>query len=397
MCCVPHLGQTNPSAKPDQYVAEQLVNVLHLINTLAVGGAELHLLTLTKHLSQLGVTNVVACLRENVGDSRSLRAEFEQQGIKVINLHAESRWNATYPLKVISLIRTQSPDVFHTHLPRAHLAGYVVAKLGHSVPWVSSVHNVYGNSWSGDWTLPVFTYVWRKPQAVIAISEAVKDWLTLRRRIPEDKISVVYYGIEGDRFKKHVGDFRSAWGLDNRFVIGSIGRLEPRKGHNVLISAMPSILSRVPNARLVIAGHDPWGYGQQLRSAIKDLHLSDYVELVGFQPNIPSFLNTIDVFAFASHAEGFGQVLVEAMSAGKPVVASDIAPINEIVLDGSTGLLSPVTPDDFADNVVALAKNETLRQDLGRAAADRARTGFAADRMARETLDVYNAVLNSHT
>ena len=111
---------------------------------------------------------------------------------------------------------------------------------------------------------------------------------------------------------------------------------------------------RVPSARLLIAGHDPWGYGATLRRLIDRLGLDEKVRLVGFQTDVVSFLNALDVFAFASNSEGFGQVLVEAMAAGKPVVASRISPLTEIAVDQETGLFVELgNPAMFADALIA--------------------------------------------
>ena len=182
---------------------------------------------------------------------------------------------------------------------------------------------------------------------MLCISHAVREWL-VGRGVPPDKARVIHYGIEPEKFSESRVNLREQWGLNDNAVIGSIGRLEPRKGHDLLIQAMPELCKRVPSARLLIAGHDPWGYGATLRRLIDRLGLGEKVRLVGFQNDVVSFLSALDVFAFASSSEGFGQVLVEAMATGKPVVASRIPPLTEIVVDGETGLLvEPENPNGF--------------------------------------------------
>ena len=168
---------------------------------------------------------------------------------------------------------------------------------------------------------------------MVCISHAVREWL-VGRGVPPDKARVIHYGIEPAKFSEPRVNLRAQWGLNDNAVVGSIGRLEPRKGHDLLIQAMPELCMRVPSARLLIAGHDPRGYGATLRRLIDRLGLGEKVRLVGFQNDVVSFLNALDVFAFASSSEGFGQVLVEAMAAAKPVVASKISPLTEIAVDG---------------------------------------------------------------
>jgi glycosyltransferase involved in cell wall biosynthesis len=368
------------------------MKVLHLINTLSVGGAELHLLTLCRYLKKQDVEIVVACLREQVTSSRSLRVDFEKEGIKVITLNADSRYDYRFFGKIARVLTEECPDVLHTHLPRADLAGAFARFLNPSMAWVCSVHAIYSEDWSGRWTLPLIRCLWRRADAMLCISHAVKDWLT-QQGMPSQKARVIHYGIEMARFSQPIVRFGDESNLNGYRVIGSIGRLEPRKNHECLIAAMPQICKVVPNAILLIAGHDPWGYGETLHRLIEELNLQDNVRLVGFQSDVPSFLSAIDVFAFATKSEGFGQVLVEAMAAGKPVVASRIPPLTEIVVDGETGLLvEPENPKVFADAITGLLMDPNQRQCMSRLAHTRVQRHFAADRMAAETLALYDEI-----
>ena len=371
------------------------MNVLHLINTLSAGGAELHLLTLCRHLKRRGVSVTVACLREQVQGSRPLRADFEKEGIGVINLQVDSRYDVRLFSKVAELLRKEQPDILHTHLPRADLAGAFACFVNPSVAWISSVHGIYQDAWSGRWTLPLFNSLWRQSDGVVAISHAVKDWL-MRRRIPRKKIRVIHYGLEMERFCQPSSCVQKKWSENGRALIGSVGRLEPGKGHDRLIEAMPSILERRPDAILLIAGHDPWGYSKNLKKNIERLRLEEKVSLVGFQNDVGSFLSALDVFAFASRSEGFGQVVIEAMAAGKPVVASMVPPLTEIVEDGKTGLL--VEPGDaraFAKAIVWLLGHTDQAQEMGKRGQERVSSHFSAEGMTDETMSLYNTLLRS--
>ena len=366
------------------------MNVLHLINTLSAGGAELHLLTLCRHLKRRGVSVTVVCLREQVKDSRSLRSDFENEGIEVSNLQMDSRYDVRLFSKVATLLRRERPEILHTHLPRADLAGAFSCFFYPNVSRVSSVHGIYQDAWSGRWTLPLFNVLWRQSDGIVAISHAVKKWL-VKRRIPEEKIKVIHYGIEPERFCSADSGRQGAGA-----TIGSIGRLEPGKGHDCLISAMPAILQQRPDASLLIAGHDPWGYGKHLRENIARLKLEKKVQLVGFQNNVGAFLENVDVFAFASHSEGFGQVVIEAMAAGKPVVASKAPPLTEIVEDGETGLLAePGDVPAFAKAIVGLLQHADRAREMGRRGQERVRSYFSAERMADETVSLYDSLMRS--
>lgn len=370
------------------------MKILHLINTLSVGGAELHLLTLSRNLKARGFELVVACLREKVDGSRSLRKDFEAEGIKVINFEGHGRIDKAFLLRTFTTIRQERPDILHTHLPRADFAGLVSRLVSPKIAWVSSIHNIYGEYWSGKWALPILNLAWRKPDSIIAISKAVKEWLVDNQGLSAEKIQLVYYGLDPQRpFTKNDDLPRPVEDVDSNKVVGSIGRLEPRKGHEILIEAMPSILERVPTAHLLIAGHDPWKYGKHLQSLIDHLGLDKRVQLTGFQSDVKRFLDMLDVFAFASVSEGFGQVLIEAMAAAKPIVATNIPPINEIVEHERSGLLVPPTKEAFAEAITNLLLQPGRSLLMGKQGKNIFGDRFSSNRMAEETVAVYKQVL----
>jgi glycosyltransferase involved in cell wall biosynthesis len=252
-------------------------------------------------------------------------------------------------------------------------------------------------SWSGRWALALFNRIWRRADALIAISQAVQDWLVQARQIPSTAVTVIHYGIEAERYSHPAPESHDPLSKRDQQVIGTIGRLEPRKGHEILIRAMRESLEHVPQASLRIAGHDPWGYRQVLEAVIAELDLGRRVRLVGFQNDVPAFLHTLDVFALASHSEGFGQVVIEAMAAGKPVVAGRIAPLTEIVADHATGLLvEPQNPKAFADAICWLLTHPREARAMGRRGQERVRSHFSAERMAAQTLSLYRTLLGAH-
>jgi glycosyltransferase involved in cell wall biosynthesis len=370
------------------------MKVLHLINTLSAGGAELHLLTLCRHLKTRGVEIVVACLKEQIKGSRSLRADFEAEGFKIVDLEANGRYEFRFLNRLIQLVRSERPDLVHTHLPRADFAFALGRLFCPRAAWISSVHDIHSESWSARWALPLFDHVWRRADAVIAISHAVKDWLVTEHAVPSDKVSVIHYGIDAERFVQPPVSFRESCGVNGELVVGSIGRLEPRKGHACLIQGMPEVCKQSPDSMLLIAGADTWDYGKELQSLIDELAVRNKVRLVGFQKDVVSFLHALDVFAFASRAEGFGQVVVEAMAAGKPVVSSKVPPLTEIVADEETGLL--VEPDNsraFAEAIAWLFRHPEEARQMGKRGRERVDKYFSAQRMANQTVTLYQTVL----
>jgi len=298
-------------------------------------------------------------------------------------------------LRLHRLLKQEKPDILHTHLPRADLLGFMMRWSRFSGFWVCSVHDIHTKSWRGRWALPLFGPVWRRADKVIAISEVVKNWLMQDYGLLPERVCVVYYGIEPERWISPTKDLRSEWGFFRKPVVGTIGRLEPRKGHDILIQAMPSIVQQFPQTILLIAGHDPWGYRQVLERMVAQLGMNDHVRFLGFQDDVLSFMHAIDVFAFASRSEGFGQVVIEAMAAGKSVVVSRIAPLTEIVVDGKTGLWAePEIPESFAEKILWLLSHPEEAKAMGQRGKERVCTLFSASRMAEETVRIYETVLS---
>lgn len=368
------------------------MKVVHLINTIAAGGAEKHLLTLTRLQKRQGLDVRVAYLREEVKGSRCLRDEFEREGIPAMRLRGEGRYALRGFLDAVRAVGREGPDVLHTHLPRADLSGAICSKVGPRKHWVCSAHAVYKRSWSARWALPLADRIWRRADSVIAISRAVRDWLVIERGIASTKVQVIHYGIESERFEAPGANPRCEWGLENRPIIGAIGRLDPVKGHDVLVRAMVDVVQRVPGAVLVIGGYDPGGNGKRIRALACQLGIENSVRLLGFQSDVPSFLRALDVFAFPSRSEGFGQAVVEAMAAGCPVVATRMAPLTEIIVERETGLFAEI--DDhvgFAGAICELLGDRELARSMGRKGQERVRAAFTAERMARETLALYES------
>ncbi len=367
--------------------------VLHLIKTLYAGGAEIHLLTLCRGLRERAVDVTVATLCRRIPAGEPIEERFEDLGVPVIHLQEHPGLSLAASCALARLLLLEQPTLLHTHLPRADVVGALAGALAPGLRRISSIHDIYSVHWAGRRALPLLDRVWRRADRLIAASEAVRDWLAVDRRIPRERIDVVRYGIEAARFARPSRDLRREWGLDKGIVIGSAARLEPRKGHEDLIRAIPAILAAFPGAVLLIAGHDLEGYRPTLERLIGSLSLQEHVRLVGFQRDIVSFLYALDLFVFASRSEGFGQIVIEAMASGRPVVAARAGAIRELVVEGETGLLVDLaSPAAIAGAVISLLGQPSRMRTMGLRGVDRVRRRFDAARMTAEILDVYNDV-----
>jgi glycosyltransferase involved in cell wall biosynthesis len=221
-------------------------------------------------------------------------------------------------------------------------------------------------------------------------------------RVPPAKIRRVYYGVSMDRpvalHESQVRAIRRELGLpDGGLFLLCVGRLDPQKGHPYLIEAMAEVGRRFPDARLVVVGgaqQATEAYVADLRAHAAAPELAGKVIFTGARQDVPRLMAACDIFALTSLWEGFGLVFAEAMAAGKPVVATQVSAIPEVVVDGETGLLVPPgDPAAAAAALIRLCEDPAERRRLGRNGYQRVRQRFTADRMVDETVAVYREAL----
>ena len=217
---------------------------------------------------------------------------------------------------------------------------------------------------------------------------------------PSRPLRVVYPGVELDRFDPSSlpapADMRRTLGMPvSGPLIGIVGRLQHWKGMHVLIAAMPEILATHPDAHCVIVGgpHAPEPeYPASLTAQISTLGLETKVTMVGLQPNVPEWMQAMDVIVHASDHEPFGIVVIEAMALGKPTVAGNTAGPTEIITDGVDGLLTPFEDAPaLAHAVKRYLGDPAFAAQLGAAGRERAQefsTARYAEAVIRETLSL---------
>lgn len=371
------------------------MRVLQVTNTLHKGGTETHLLDLTTGLQTHGVTCEVAFLRSVVaGGSPDLREAFEAAGIRTHYLACEGPYDLRAPVRLRRLLAEGRWDILHSHLPRCDAAAAVCRLLDSRQTWIATLHHPYDSdddAYAGRRWIGVMAPMWRLADGVIAVSESLRQWAITRLGLSPASVHTIMHGIDVGMSAAgtKIPEPRAA-----RHRIGTIGRYERRKGHDTLIRSMVTILKHFPDAELHIAGHDPWGYGAVLNRLVAELGVEGNVRLVGYVSDKDTFFADIDVFAFASRSEGFGIVLLEAMAAGKAVVVSNIAPLNEIVEPGRSGLVADSdNAEAFAAAIVALFRDPARLECIGREGQRRAHTEFSRARMVSRTLDYYQTVL----
>lgn len=367
--------------------------ILYLITTFSVGGAEMHLLSLVKGLPKDKYDITVAFLKEEAQEARSLVPDFKALGVKVVDLKMKSRFDIVTLLRLYRLMRKGKFQILHTHLFRADLFGLPIGKLAGVPVLVSTVHNTedfFSNPLIGFFLRQSYNFAHK----IITISTAVKETLVKDIGVALDKIAIIYYGLEIENSHREKTaletDIRQKLGIEKQVpLIGTVGRLAVQKGHRYLIEAFPSVKEEFPNAKLLIVGHDDEGLRENLEGLIARLGLEGEVFLPGYIDGA-SVMNSIEVFVLPSLWEGLGLVLLEAMAAGKPIVASRVSAIPEIVIDGETGvLIPPKNPKALADAIISMLRDPERSREMGRKGQERLVREFSVDKMVSETEKVY--------
>ncbi len=232
---------------------------------------------------------------------------------------------------------------------------------------------------------------WKHKQVnrFVASSEAIRATL-IEDGIAPDQVVTVHDGIDFERVAavEPLNVREEYWFPPHSLIVGNVAALEPSKGQKFLLDAAAVVVREMPEARFLLLGegelHDV------LEHQIRHLHLSQHVVLTGFRTDVLAVLKGLDLFVMSSVTEGLGTALLDAMAAGRPIVATRAGGIPEVVVHGETGLLVP--PRDapaLAVGILEVLRDPGRRSRFASAGFARVRDRFSVDRMVEETLAVY--------
>jgi glycosyltransferase involved in cell wall biosynthesis len=358
------------------------VKVLHLAKVRGIGGAEQHLLALLPALRARGIDATFLSLDAG-GDADRFHQALDERDIPWRRVACGFDVSPRLAASVTRVVREERPGLVHTHMVHADAYGSLAAHALR-VPFVSTRHN------DDRYLLGPFRYVDRGlmhgVRRIVAISDAVRTF-HIRAGLPAGKIETIHYGLDAvpavpsEQTPEQLGVPADAP------LVLAIGRLIPQKDHATLLDAFARVATVRPEARLAILGWGPLEAEVKARAA--RLGLSESVLVPGrVEPR--DWLTRADVFAHTSRWEGFGIVLLEAMLASLPVVATRVSAIPEIVVDGETGLLAEAgDAPAIAGHLLSLLGDDARRTTLGAAGLRRAREEYSVERMTDRTLDVY--------
>lgn len=373
-----------------------------------MGGPALHVAYLAAGLRDRGyaTTLVAGTLARGEG---SMSYVAERLGVPVVTLPELSREIAplrdlTAAFRLASLIRELRPHILHTHTAKAGAVGRIAALLAGRARPPIVVHTFHGHVLRGYFD-PVRTALFRLLErrlarvttALVAVSPEVRDDLVALRVAPPERFTVIRLGIE---LRERVGggsdgraQARRMLGIPpHRFTVGWIGRMTAVKRTEDVLAAFRLLRERGTDACLCLVGDGPDRDHVEKRAA--ELGVVRHCLFLGYQDEVAPFYAAFDALVLPSGNEGTPVSAIEALAAGKPVVATRVGGVPDVVRDGEDGFL--VDPGDvgaLADRLALLAARPDLRRRMGERGRERVLSRYAVERLLQDTDRLYRSLL----
>lgn len=361
------------------------LRVVTLVDTLRPGGAERFAATLAIRLDRSRFEPTV-CVSRKITAPSPLIDNLREANVSILPLNRTSLGAPWGWWALARFLRREQVDVLHSHMFGSNAWGAVLATLSRVPVFVAHEH-----SWAfeGERFRPFLDreLIARAADAFIAVSRADERRMIELAGIPREKVRLVMNGIAP--LPPARGDVRAELGIPrDAEVVGTMAVLRREKAHEVLIEAAELLASEFPKLKVLIAGTGP--EEDRLRAAVRDRNLQDRVLLLGFRRDVADVLAVLDVAAFTSDREGLPLAVIEAMAAGKPVVATHVGGIRDLVEDGVHGLLVPPRdPSALADAIARLLRAPRLRMELGQRGQERQRRNFDISEVAGRVEALY--------
>lgn len=359
--------------------------VLHTQKVAGISGSEAHLLQLLPDLRERGWDARFLMLHEDEPGAWEFAEELRARRVPLDDVRLRSDVDPIAFGEVCAYLARVRPEILHTHLVHADVYGQLAGSLAR-IPLRLSTKHGFNEFREGRWFGFADRSVASLAHVHIAISRGLARYLAETEGFEEEGFEIVHYGIAPS------GSAAPYAGGEPRLLC--IGRLIPIKGHLVLLRALAQARSRVRGLVLDVAGRGP--LAPALGAYARELGVDDAVRFLGFVSPVEKAIADAAIVVVPSLGEGFGMVALEAMERSRPVIASAVGGLPEIVADGETGLVvPPADAEALADAIVALAADLQKAASMGAAGRARALTEFTPDRCVERIEALYEGAAAS--
>ncbi|MBT4722615.1 glycosyltransferase [Candidatus Falkowbacteria bacterium] len=315
-----------------------MIKLTHIIGSTEFAGAERFLLDICKKIDKDNFLLDVVILKKS---NKELTQALQEAGISFRVIDKRSKFDVKIIDRVADYLKQTKPDIVHTHLFTADFWGAMAARQANVKKIVSTRHALLSEGTVRD-KLAIKSR--SKMDKIVAISNAVRDFMINKEKVDIDKVELIYNGIDMNKFFVHNPSILN----EPRIVIGSVGRLSKEKGHKHLIRACRFITAK--KWELMLVGDGPMK--NELQLLVKSLELKSNVKFIGSVLDVRSMLKDIDIFVLPSISEGLSLAVLEAAAAGKYVIATDVGGVPEIIEHNKNGLLfSPKSIEQLVKHI----------------------------------------------
>lgn len=360
--------------------------ILHLIDTTGPGGAETVFINLATRLPADKYRAVVV-----IRGKGWVYEELQRRGVTPVILDSKGSFNLKYLLALRKLIRAEGIDLIQSHLLGSSVYSAMAGLLTRR-PVVATFHGEVDVRPDERFGAFKFGLINAGCRHVVAVTDSLRDDLLARTRLSAEQTRVIYNGIDTDAFARAPSNhLRERFGWQDAFIVGSLGNVRPAKGYDVLLRAAALLKDSAHDFRFVIAGQGSGELYDSLLALRHQLGLDERVIFLGFVDDAPGFLAGVDLVMSSSISEGLPLSAIQAMAAGKPLLATRCGGYEGLIEDGIDGRLVAVNdPQALADGLLTLAADAPLRQQLAQAGRDKAVSQYGIDAMYRAYQSLYD-------
>src|SRR6266852_3877922 len=357
--------------------------ILHISSASGAGGAETMVSCLAASIDSERFRSVMCLFRPGW-----LLEQCSHLGLPAHLIPLRSTFDWKWVSACLQLIWRERVDLIHAHEFGANVYGLLLATLA-NIPIIATIHgkSYYCDTW---WRRLAYRAVGRFA-TMIAVSKDLKSYIIANLGISENSVKVIYNGINVQEASRVTATESKKASLQlpcKSRIIGTVGSLYPVKGHIYLIEALPSIIERFADVKLLVIGTGE--LEMSLKAQANALGLEEHVRFLGFRSDVPELLPIMDVFVLPSLSEGLSLALLEAMAATKPIVATSVGGNPEAIVDGVTGLLvDPRDPKALANRIISILGDRIQAEQLGVRGRERAVQHFSIERMVDEYQQLY--------
>ena len=360
------------------------MKITYLLPELKLGGAEKHVISLASGLVARGHEVKILCLfREG-----PLADEARAKDLPLFCLNLPYRWNPSVFFRIHEWFSSHPVEVLHTYLFGFHFFAGLPARLLKIPALVSSRREI--SHWQRKRHRGLENLGNLFVDRVVCCSKAVEAWTLEKEQISPGRVLTLYNGIDETQFypKNHRLAVRRSLGIPaDAPVIGTVANMAVEKGYPYLLEAVKSISEKRPEAWFLFVGAGPME--TEIKEKARQISRHTQIVFTGTRTDIPDLIDAMDIFVLSSVIEGFPNVLLEALSRGRPVIATHVGGIPELIESGQQGILVP--PQDgtaLAEAVLNLLKDPEGSQALGQKGREKVRKSFTHKQM----LDQYEAL-----